>query len=124
MSTTSPPIESRVSFLQSIEVAPHGESVHKLYRLDLKDTFRWPTVVKDGFINGREYDHNTRVFRCEELRAKRAALRLMRELGFGPTRINSSYSPTGRWFCSGAEIIHVDPIYCYAIIKSEHSLDC
>ncbi len=112
--------KSRCSTLADYPLDKYGESRHMLHKLDIKGLFAWPHVIKGG-IHG--LDHNSRQFRCEELRATRAAKRLMDELGFGPTRVNSDHDCSGKWFCSYADIIHVDAVYCYAIVKTSHGRD-
>lgn len=110
----------RVQRIASYSLDKFGETRHDLHRLNLRGLFSFASVIHDGRGG---LDHNSRQFRADEVKARRAARRLMASLGFGPSHTGCGRDCTGRWFCNYAELMHVDTTYQYAIVKTSHSID-
>jgi len=109
----------RVSGLISYPVDKYGETSHSLNKLDLKGLICFPSLINEDKRGGY-----SRIMKCEQLRAERAARRLMAEIGMGPERVGGGADCTGRRFCNYAELIHCDTVYQYAIVKVSYSIDC
>jgi hypothetical protein len=104
-----------------------SESKAMLVRVDLNGLMPWLDRLRGDWTykgrNGRE--RSARLERCIELIMRRAATRVGHAHGLLKAEpCTSDFSPTGRWFRCGGEVIHVDPAYNIAVIEFRVALDC
>jgi hypothetical protein len=105
--------------LTSVGVVDLGEEKRGYSELDLSGLY--VEAFYDNMKGAGRVQYR-RAARCNELRGRRAAWRLVKALGLVPREFHSDYSPTGRWFHASTDVLSVK--HGRAVLEVVTMLDC